>query len=100
MDTGTAASVAEAIKHASNDPKCSEWAGVHRRRNRGEGALAPPILGNMYIKYTEFILDTLFGPPPQSCLASGVCLSQWKAMAIGVRKLGELYPFLQIAFFI
>ena len=29
-----------------------------------EGALAPPILGNMYIKYAEFILDTHpFGPP-------------------------------------
>ena len=44
---------------------------IHRRRNRGgaEGALAPPILGIMCIKYAEFILDTPFGPP-QSCLRS------------------------------
>ena len=50
---------------------------LHRRRNRGggggggggEGALAPPILGVMCIKYAEFILDTPFGPP-QSCFRS------------------------------
>ena len=51
----------------------------HRRRKRGgggggggggaEGALAPPNLGIMHIKYAEFILDTPFGLP-QSCLAS------------------------------
>ena len=35
-----------------------------------EGALAPPILGIMCIKYAEFILDTPLGPPPQSCLCS------------------------------
>ena len=29
-----------------------------------EGALAPPILGIMCIKYAEFILDTPFGPLP------------------------------------
>ena len=32
--------------------------------------MAPPILGIMCIKYAEFILDTPFGPPPQSCLRS------------------------------
>ena len=30
---------------------------------------SPPILGIMYIKHTEFILDAPFGPP-QSCLRS------------------------------
>ena len=34
-----------------------------------EGALAPPILGIMCIKYAEFILDTPFGAP-LSCLRS------------------------------
>ena len=57
---------------------------IHRRRNRGgaEGALAPPILGIMCIKYAEFILDTPFGPP-QSCLrsyASAIVLERFVAL--------------------
>ena len=54
------------------------WHYFPPRRNPGgggsEGALAPPILGNMYTKYAEFILDTPF----VTCIAEGLKQRMYK----------------------